>query len=120
MESKSNMEIGNFNKINENHPERGGWVIGSFIEGSNLRHSAVCEIKYAHYPEGFKKQSRAKMEKGERTLVVIISGKWQLNFSSGERVILSEEGDYVIFGEEKHQSEALETSHVMAIRWKEI
>ena len=113
------VETGNLNTINEKYPERGGWVVGNFVEESHLRHSKLCEVKWIHHPKGFTKPSGAKLERGERTLVILISGKLKLQFNNGDEATLSQEGDYLIFDAAKHQSEALKESHMVVVRWKE-
>jgi len=116
----NNIETGNLDRVNKNHPEREGWVLGNFVKESELRNSNVCGVKWVRHPKGIKKTSGADLDKKERTLVILVSGKWKLKFKNGENVILSKSGDYVIFDAMAHESEGLEVSHVVVIRWEEI
>jgi hypothetical protein len=114
------LETGNLDEVNKNYPERKGWVIGKFVEESKLRNSNVYEVKWVRHPRGIKKLSGADLSKGERTMVILILGKWRVKFGNGHNILLSKPGDYVIFDAMAHEAEGLEASHMVVIRWKEI
>lgn len=112
------IEIGNLNQLEKDHPEQGGWCVGSFIDSSSLRHSDVCEVKWAHHPKGLKKPSGLNLHKPSRTIVSLVSGKIKLVFlDEGKEIILSEPGEYVVFDGMRHETECLEDTEVMVVRW---
>jgi len=117
---ENNIETGNLDIVNANHPERRGWVLGNFVEESKLRNSDRCEVKWNRFPKGTKKSSIVDPNKKERTMTILISGKWHVKFKSGEEFTLSKSGDYIIYETMTHEAEALEASVMLTVRWKEI
>lgn len=112
------IQTGNLEKLNKENPNRGGWFIGKFVPESSLLSSDVCEAKWARYKKGFKKDSGLVLDVDSRTVVILIYGKWRLTFiKESKEVVLSEPGDFVAFGAEPHNSDALEDSHVITVRW---
>ncbi len=112
------IEQGNLNNIEELNPERGGWFVGKFIPESSLLHSEKCEVKWAHYNKGLKKDSGLNLDANSRTVVVLLSGVWKLLFTKeNKEVVLSQPGDFIVFDGIEHTSEALEDCHVMVVRW---
>ncbi len=111
-------EHGNLNTVNAENPKKGHWVVGDFITGSDLRCSSVCQVKYVHSKRGHKKPTGSKMPEGERTLLILISGKWKV-FLENSSITLENEGDYIIFDNVYHESECLEDCHLVVVRWVE-
>lgn len=111
------IETGNLDTINRAQPERRGWFLGNFISESSLLHSQECEAKWVRFSKGDYKDSGMTTERPVRTAVILVSGSWKLKFASGNETLLSKPADYVVFDNEPHESEALEDSHVFAIRW---
>ncbi|OIO51569.1 MAG: hypothetical protein AUJ19_04220 [Parcubacteria group bacterium CG1_02_58_44] len=67
-----------------------------------------------------KKETGHELNESDRTLVMLISGRWRQNFpNSSTEMILSSPGDYALHSGQMHESEALEDSHVMVVRWVE-
>jgi hypothetical protein len=112
------MEFGNLERMNGEEPERKGWFIGHFIPDTSLLHSKECEVKWAHHPKGLKKTTGADLVSSARTVAILLSGRWAVRMkASGEEKILEATGDYLAYEGGEHESEALEDSHVMVIRW---
>jgi len=113
------LETGNLDKVNKNHPERRGWVLGSFVEESKLRNSKICEVKWTKLSKGEKIPSRMAQDSAARTLVILLSGKLKIIFSN-KTVLLSEPADYIIYNNTiQHENEALEDSNLVTVRWRE-
>ncbi len=115
---KEIFEKGNLDKLNAKHPERKGWVVGSFITESLVRHADNCETKWVRHLKGEKKHGGTDLSPSVRTLVILISGKCQLHFPSNESVeTLQSLGDYIVYEGMEHEFEALEDSLVVVVRW---
>jgi hypothetical protein len=119
------MEIttGNFKVDANKNPQRRGWVVGSFIEDESIFHTDDFEVKWAEHKKGYFKVG-LKTEVETKTVVFIVSGKYQVNFSdksngNTEKVVLNELGDYVAYDASKcnHTAEALEDCLVIVFRW---
>ena len=96
-----------------------GWLLGHFKPVGDLRHSEDVEIKWGVHRKG---ERRARWTEGEKrtALLVLISGRFRLEFPEGS-VVLSEQGDYVVWGPGvDHSWEAEEESVVMTVRWPSI
>lgn len=72
-----------------------GWLLGHFMPGGDVRHSADVEVKWGVHPRG---DMRAQWVTGEaRTaLILLVSGRFRVDFP-GRSVLLSNQGDYVVF-----------------------
>lgn len=103
---------------------RKGWVVGQFArEPFSTDH---VEVKWAHEKKGIV-SGEWRLCETSRTLSVLISGKFRIEFQGGheETVTLEQPGDFVIFGPDEcgnveHRSEALEDSVFLTIRWPSI
>jgi hypothetical protein len=96
-----------------------GWLLGHFKPVGNIRHSTDVEIKWGVHPAG---DRRAKWATGEtRTaLLILISGRFRLEFPTRSPV-LSEPGDYVVWGPGvDHSWYAEQESTVLTVRWPSI
>jgi quercetin dioxygenase-like cupin family protein len=96
-----------------------GWLLGHFKPPGDPRHSQDVEIKWGVHPPG---EERARWASGEtRTaLLVLISGRFRLEFP-GRSVLLSEPGDYVVWGKGvDHSWQAEEASTVLTVRWPSV
>jgi hypothetical protein len=114
---------GNFNTDAENHPERRGWVIGSFVEDKSIFHSDDFEVKWAEHKKGYIKIG-LKTDVTAKTVVFLVSGKFQVNFidkvsGNKESVVLKSLGDYLAYDAINfdHTAEALEDCLVVVFRW---
>jgi len=100
-------------------PEERGWLLGHFMPEGDARHSTDVEIKWGVHPPG---DARAAWVHGEdRTaLLVLISGRFRMEFP-GRDVVLSKQGDYVVWGRGvDHSWCAEEESVVLTVRWPSI
>ncbi|GAA2119885.1 cupin domain-containing protein [Actinomadura napierensis] len=96
-----------------------GWLLGHFKPSGDLRHSDEVEVKWGVHP---KDERRARWTSGEKrtALLVLISGRFRLEFP-GRDVLLTEPGDYVVWGRGvDHSWHAEEESVVMTVRWPSI
>ncbi|TDE40448.1 signal peptidase I [Nonomuraea mesophila] len=96
-----------------------GWLLGHFKHPGDPRHSEDVEIKWGVHPPG---DRRAAWAVGEtRTaLLVLISGRFVVEFR-GRDVLLTEQGDYVVWGKGvDHSWHAEEASTVLTVRWPSV
>ncbi|MFF0062553.1 signal peptidase I [Streptomyces sp. NPDC005279] len=96
-----------------------GWLLGHFKDTGDPRHSEDVEIKWGAHPRG---DERAQWVTGEaRTaLLVLISGQFRVDLP-GRSVLLSEQGDYVVWGRDvEHSWYAVEESVVITVRWPSV
>ncbi|MFD6418411.1 signal peptidase I [Streptomyces sp. NPDC060194] len=96
-----------------------GWLLGHFKPPGDPRHSEDVEIKWGVHPPG---DERAEWARGEvRTaLLVLISGRFRMMFPERD-VVLSEQGDYVVWGKGvDHSWRAEEESVVLTVRWPSV
>ena len=100
-------------------PEERGWLLGHFMPEGDARHSTDLEIKWGVHPPG---DTRAAWVRGEHrtALLVLISGRFRMEFP-GRDVVLSKQGDYVVWGRGvDHSWYAEEESVVLTVRWPSI
>lgn len=96
-----------------------GWLLGHFKSPGDLRHSTDVEIKWSTHPVG---DERATWVTGEQrtALLVLVSGRFRVELRH-RSVLLSEQGDYVIWGPGvDHSYRAEEESVVMTVRWPSV
>jgi hypothetical protein len=95
-----------------------GWILGYFIDPTQgaVRSTTDLEVKWGIHPAG---DRRTEWTTGENrtTLLILIEGRWRLELSTGT-VILSRQGDYVVWGPGiQHSWYAEKNSIVMTVRW---
>ncbi|WP_345434005.1 signal peptidase I [Actinoallomurus vinaceus] len=96
-----------------------GWLLGHFKPIGDIRHSDDVEIKWGVHPRGDRRARWATEEK-RTALLVLISGRFRMEFPDGD-VVLAEPGDYVVWGHGvDHSWHAEEESVVMTVRWPSI
>ncbi|GAA3674003.1 hypothetical protein GCM10022224_042910 [Nonomuraea antimicrobica] len=96
-----------------------GWLLGHFKPPGDPRHSADVEIKWGVHPPG---DERAEWVRGEHrtALLVLIGGRFRVELP-GRSVLLSEPGDYVVWGRGvDHSWRAEEASTVLTVRWPSV
>jgi hypothetical protein len=96
-----------------------GWLLGHFKPEGDVRHSLDVEIKWGMHPRG---DTRAEWVRGEKrtALLILISGRFRVRFSEGD-VVLSNQGDYVVWGHGvDHSWHAEEESVVLTVRWPSV
>lgn len=96
-----------------------GWLLGHFKEPGDPRHSDDVEIKWGVHPPG---DTRAQWATDEvRTaLLVLIRGRFRVELPESS-VVLSAEGDYVVWGKGvDHSWYAEEESVVLTVRWPSV
>lgn len=96
-----------------------GWLLGHFKDVADPRHSDALEIKWGVHPVG---ERRAQWVRGEErtALLVLISGRFRMEFP-GRDVVLTRQGDYVVWGKGvDHSWEAEEASVVLTVRWPSV
>ncbi|MCO6010186.1 signal peptidase I [Actinoallomurus purpureus] len=96
-----------------------GWLLGHFKPVGDIRHSDDVEIKWGVHPRGDRRARWATEEK-RTALLVLISGRFHVELP-GLDVVLTEQGDYIVWGHGvDHSWYAEEESVVMTVRWPSI
>lgn len=96
-----------------------GWILGHFKDAGDPRHSQDVEIKWGVHPRG---DERAQWVRGEErtALLVLISGRFRVELPRRD-VVLSRQGDYVVWGHGvDHSWFAEEESVVLTVRWPSV
>ena len=95
-----------------------GWLLGHFNPAGDARHSNDVEIKWAIHPRG---ETRTEWVIGENrsAVLMLISGRFRVHLPE-RSVLLSQQGDYVVFHGVNHSWHAEQDSVVLAIRWPSI
>jgi hypothetical protein len=99
-------------------PVNHGWLLGHFKPVDDARHSDDVEIKWAMHPQG---DQRRQWIAGENrsALVLLISGRFRVDLP-GRSVLLSQQGNYVVFNGVSHSWHAEEASVVLVVRWPSV
>ena len=100
-------------------PDEQGWLLGHFRPAGDPRHSADVEIKWGRHPKG---DRRARWVTGEHrtALLLLISGRFHVELPD-RTVVLTEPGDYVVWGRGvDHSWLAEEESVVLTVRWPSV
>ncbi len=103
-------------KADVDAPQDRGWLLGWFRPADDARHSTEVEVKWGRHPKG---DRRAEWVRGEErtALLMLISGRFHVELPDRD-VILTEPGDYVIWGKGvDHSWYAPEESVVLTVRW---
>lgn len=97
-----------------------GWIVGHFIDpAQGVRSNNDVEIKWATHPKGDKRPDWTSDDQ-RTTVVLLISGLFQVNLTTGVAVLASQ-GDYVMWGfGVDHSWEAMDESVVVTIRWPSV
>lgn len=95
-----------------------GWLLGHFKPAGDARHSDDVEIKWAIHPQGDQRRQWVAGEK-RSALLLLISGRFRVELPE-RRVLLAQQGDYVVFHGVSHSWHAEEASVVLAVRWPSI
>jgi len=117
----SRLITGNLTLEEEEHPGRGGWVLGQFREPDSPFHATDVEVKWSHHKRGWVKETTAA-NMHAKTLTILISGKFNIWFpDEGMDVLLEKQGDYCLFPERTfHRSSAPEDALVLTVRWPSV
>jgi len=99
-------------------PADRGWLLGHFKPASGVRHSDDVEIKWGIYRPG---DQRDQWVTGERrtAMIILISGRFWVDLPQ-RSVLLTRQGDYVVFHGIGHSWRAEEDSVVMSVRWPSV
>jgi len=97
-----------------------GWFIGNFIEDEKFN-SDEFEVKWASCRKGWTKGS-VEASMNAKTMCILISGKFLFKFpEENKKRIIDKEGDFVFWSPGTwYESEALEDSVLLVIRWPSI
>ncbi len=115
---QNNQEIEIGNAIAEGQDGKRGWFIGAFVSPTTpLKTTNDIEVKWGIHPKGEIRSSKAAAGDA-KTISLLIRGKYRITFDHGEEIVLSNEGDYVIWSPNiPHESETYEDSVIVTIRW---
>jgi hypothetical protein len=99
-------------------PADRGWLLGHFKPAPGVRHSDDVEIKWGIYHPG---DQRAQWVTGERrtAMIILISGRFWVDLPE-RSVLLTRQGDYVVFRGIGHSWRAEQESVVMSVRWPSV
>jgi hypothetical protein len=99
-------------------PADRGWLLGHFKPVPSVRHSDDVEVKWGIYGPG---DQRAQWVTGERrtAMIILISGRFWVDLPQ-RSVLLTRQGDYVVFHGIGHSWRAEEQSVVMSVRWPSV
>ncbi len=94
-----------------------GWFVGNFFpDAADPRHTHAVELKWAVHEQGSTRPGWA-YNRTATTIVVLISGRYRLQFGDRD-VLLSEAGDYVLWGPNiSHSWTAETTATVLVVRY---
>lgn len=115
------IKTGNFDDIVSENPQNRRWVLGHFMSDPLLQDDNV-EICWARHEKGWFKLGK-KEKVTTKTLVILISGRFQINFPEIKEVRKLEKlGDFVLYdaGEVLHSAEAPEECLVLVVRWPSV
>lgn len=115
-DDRSTISVGNAALTGREH---GGWFIGHFIsEEAGTRRTDALQAKWGLHRAG---EDRVGLNNhlDEHSLAILISGRFVIEFPTlGEEVMLSQPGDYVLYGPGfPHSWRAVEDSTVLTVRW---
>lgn len=99
-------------------PARRGWLLGHFMPEGDVRHSTDVEIKWGVHPAG-ERRAQWVTEERRTTLIVLVSGRFRIELP-GRSVLLSSQGDYVVFACTEHSWQAEEDSVIVGVRWPSV
>lgn len=99
-------------------PVNRGWLLGHFMPAGDPRHSAEVEIKWGAHPRG-DRRAQWVSEETRTALIVLVSGRFRLEFPERE-VVLAQQGDYVVFHGVGHSWYAEEESVILGVRWPSV
>ena len=97
--------------------DRRGWLLGHFLDGAgDPRTTSDVEVKWAVY-EGGEVRPNWGVNDRAHTLAILVRGLFRLRFPERE-VLLSEEGDYVLWEPGvPHLWQAETPAVVVTVRW---
>lgn len=115
-DGKGAISVGNASETGCGH---GGWFIGPFLPvDAGIRRTDAVEVKWGRHSAG---DSRAGLNDclDTQSLAILLSGNFVVEFPTlGEEVVLSQAGDYVLYGPGMvHGWRAVESSTVLTVRW---
>ena len=101
----------------EDSADRRGWLVGHFLPGvAGPRATDDVEVKWAVY-EGGEARPQWGLNERAHTLAILVRGLFRLRFPERE-VLLSEEGDYVLWEPGvPHLWQAETPAVVVTVRW---
>lgn len=102
-------------------PVKRGWFMGHFISEKSFFHNKDFEIRCANHKKGDKKENTVANIKS-KSISILINGKCVIRFpQQNKEIILSKQGDFVFWNSKVyHNSEVLEDSTILTIRWPSI
>ena len=111
----------NFTTGNANRDGKRGWFVGQFVAPElGLRHRQDVEIKWGVHPRGELRPGAWVSYKVATSVVILIRGEILIRIRAGgeiEDVVLSTEGDYIIFPPRvEHTWQALTDCVVLTVR----
>jgi hypothetical protein len=112
------IKIGNLDHEIREQPEKRGWFMGHFIDGSSLLHSSDIEMKWSicEAGEDFPEIRGCRTAK---SLAILIEGEFEFTFpDTKEKYTLSKPGDFIFWDQGVyHSTKSLKKSKLLTVRW---
>jgi hypothetical protein len=99
-------------------PSGRGWLLGHFRPEGDARHTDDVEVKWGVHPQGDQRQQWVADER-RTALILLVSGRFRIQLPERD-VLLSRQGDYVVFHGLSHSWYAEEESVILTVRWPSI
>lgn len=96
-----------------------GWLLGHFIKpDGDVRATEAVEVKWGIHPAGQERPDGWSTGETRSTVVILVSGRFQIDLTGDGGAVLAEQGDYVVWGPgTDHTWRAREDSTVVTVRW---
>lgn len=109
-------------KINDLSKDYRGWFIGSFIDKESPFNTNDFEVKWVERKKGESKENINPPVDEQKTLSILISGKFKIEFLDTKETKLFEiPGEYIYYQPTvPHKVTALEDTVMIVIRWPSI
>jgi hypothetical protein len=96
--------------------ERGGWIVGHFMNDDDVRQSEGVEIKWGIHASG-EERAGWQGDESRTTVLLLVKGRFRVDLSV-DSFVLEQEGDYAMWGPGiGHSWRAEQDSVVVTVRW---
>jgi hypothetical protein len=95
-----------------------GWLLGHFKPDGDARQSDEIEVKWGiHYPGDQRPQW--VIDETRSALLLLVSGRFRIDLPD-RSLLLSKQGDYVVYHRQSHSWYAETESIVLTVRWPSV
>lgn len=116
-DQNTQIQSGEIKDLQENY--KFGWFMGKFVDDKTPFHSEDFEIKLGFHPKGEERESTADNANDQKTLGILIKGKFKVKFhESDDEILIDKPYQYMFWSPAlAHTSIALEDTEMLTIRW---